>query len=217
MLETRGGILGEYPDLAEHADPVATTWSVSFDQVAQKNDLAPAILSFCAFLSAEAIPLELFTEGPEALTDDPALLWEALAVLRNYSLVKHNPATRTLSIHRLVQIVLLDELSAQERSQWSERVLLALKVLFPDGTMPSWPRCERLLPHLLAAADFFPAESGNLDLAECLQKAAGYLIGRTQFAEAERSFRPPGRSMNNREIRTPTTMSSPSLFWPWLI
>src|SRR5205807_2457481 len=43
----------------DHPDPVATTWSLSFQQVEQKNPAAADLLCFCAFLHPDAIPEEI--------------------------------------------------------------------------------------------------------------------------------------------------------------
>lgn len=43
---------------------------------------------------------------------------KAIAILLNYSLISRTPETRTLSIHRLIQAVLIDTMSDQERQIW---------------------------------------------------------------------------------------------------
>jgi hypothetical protein len=97
----------------EHPQPVATTWSLSFEQVTQQNPLAAELHRFCAFLSPDAIPEEMIVEsapelGPqlEPLATNPSLLDEAIALLRRFSLVRRK--NNILSIHRLVQMVLKD-------------------------------------------------------------------------------------------------------------
>ena len=44
-----------------HPTTVATTWSLSFEQVAHTNPAAAELLRLCAFLHADAIPEEIFT------------------------------------------------------------------------------------------------------------------------------------------------------------
>src|SRR6266699_5003794 len=81
---------------------------------------------------------------------------QALAALLSLSLVQRHPETQTLSMHRLVQAVLREGMSEQERVQWSLRAIHALHALFPEviaeSTVEVWRQCERLLPHVLAVA-----------------------------------------------------------------
>lgn len=54
LLQHRG-INDDYPD------SVATTWSLSFEKVKQRNPAAADLLRFCAFLAPDAIPEEILT------------------------------------------------------------------------------------------------------------------------------------------------------------
>ena len=55
LLQRRGGINDDHPD------PVATTWSLSFKKVKQRNPAAADLLRFCAFLAPDPIPGEILT------------------------------------------------------------------------------------------------------------------------------------------------------------
>ncbi|MGH2479442.1 MAG: NB-ARC domain-containing protein, partial [Ktedonobacteraceae bacterium] len=123
----------------DHLASVYTTLSLSFQHVEQHNPTAVEILQFCAFLAPEAIPEEVLSVGLsqngthlQAFATDPWLLDEFLAVLGTYSLIHRDPATKTLSLHRLVQAVLQDRLSEQERTWWFTRCITALHRLFPE-------------------------------------------------------------------------------------
>src|SRR5258708_14025315 len=63
LLRSRGGLI------ADHPESVATTWSLSFEQVEQRNPAAPDLLRLCAFLAPDAIPEELLTQGATELGD----------------------------------------------------------------------------------------------------------------------------------------------------
>src|SRR5262249_50471238 len=52
---------------AEHPDPVATTWSLSFQNVEKANPVAADLLRLCAFLDADAIPQKMITGGAKSL------------------------------------------------------------------------------------------------------------------------------------------------------
>ncbi len=132
LLKERGGLVTDHPD------PVATTWSLSFKNVEQANAAAAELLRFCAFLAPDAIPEELFTEsaaelGPtlEPISADPSRFNAAIRELLKYSLVQRDPESKTLSIHRLVQEVLKDQMDEETQRQWAERAVRAVSRVFP--------------------------------------------------------------------------------------
>lgn len=122
-----------------HPDSVSTTWSHSFTRVEQQNPVAAEFLRCCAFLHPDAIPEELFTRGGGQLSpclrlleSDPLALEEIVRVLLSHSLIRRDPSTATLSMHRLVQAVLLDTLPEKLRKQWQSQVIRASAALFPE-------------------------------------------------------------------------------------
>ena len=48
----------------DHPEPVATTWSLSFERVGQLDPLAAELLRCCAFLAPDAIPEQMIIDGP---------------------------------------------------------------------------------------------------------------------------------------------------------
>src|SRR6266516_828961 len=130
----------------EHPEPVATNWSLSFEQVKHLNPKASDLLQFCAFLHPDAIPEELFTTvvpnlDPSPLIDDLITLDEAIECLRAYSLVRRYSETKTLSMHRLVQAVLQDSLLEEQRFQWTQQVVSIFNHVFPSGEPETWLLC----------------------------------------------------------------------------
>jgi tetratricopeptide (TPR) repeat protein len=188
LLRERGG-LGD-----EHPEPVATTWSLSFDQVEHNSVAAADLLRLCAFLHPDAIPQELITEGMadlgpplEPLGTDPLALNAALKELRAYSLVRRDPSTQTLSLHRLVQAVLKDSMKEQTQREWAERSVRAVDLAFPDVTNVALrEQCERYLPHALVCATLIEAYSFEFaEASRLLNQTAYYLDRRAQYAQAE--------------------------------
>lgn len=113
---------------SDHPEPVATTWHLSFRKAEQVSPAAADLLRLCAFLAPDAIPEVIVTEGAQVLGEvlGPAAanalrLNEAIEVLRRYSLVRRNPDTKMLTIHRLVQAVLQDAMPVDMKKQWKER------------------------------------------------------------------------------------------------
>src|SRR5205823_5787390 len=77
-------------------------------------------------------------------------------------------------------------LTAAQRRIWAERAVRAVNRAFPYIGLKTWPLCERLLPHALAAAAWMEAE--GLAFAEAgrlLSQAGYYLQERGQYAAAE--------------------------------
>ncbi len=186
-LLNRRGAFGE-----DHPCSVTETFVLASKQVERELRSAVDLLRVCALLGPDAIPEELFMTsavhlGPtlEPLATDPSQLDQSIAVLRKLSLVQRHPMTHTLSIHRLVQAVLQERMSEQERIMWLRRVIAALNAIFPDVVSDTWKQCERLLPHVLVVVATLPDDGANRALAEVLQKAADYLREQVQYKQAE--------------------------------
>ncbi len=170
LLRRRSGLPTEHPE------PVATTWSLSFQKVKEANPAASELLQVCAFLDADAIPEELFTKGAKHLgkvlspvASDPYQLNEAIQVLRQYSLIRRQTHTHRLSIHRLVQAVLQDTMTMKQQRQWTERVIHALWEASPKVDYGKLSAYEPYLPHLLHGATLI--DEYHLSFAD-----AGYLL-----------------------------------------
>lgn len=173
----------------DHPASVVTTWSLSFEKVEQANAAAVSLLRLAAFLHPEAIPEELFREGspllgeqPEAGAPDPFSWHEAIRAASAYSLLKRNSEEQTFSLHRLVQAVLRERMSEQEREVWQQRAIHRLNRFFPEVTAGTRRQCERLLPHVLTCAASLPAQTRGRDLAEVLRKVADFLGEQDQNA-----------------------------------
>jgi tetratricopeptide (TPR) repeat protein len=188
LLRERRGLV------ADHPWPVATTWSLSFKQVEERNPAAADLLRLLAFLAPDAIPEEILTAGASFLgpvlapvAADAFLLNQAIEALRTNSLVRRDPGGKTLSIHRLVQVVLQDRLSEAQRRSWAERAMLSISAAFPpDPFYENWPRCERLLPQALMVAQMIERyQIIGKQAGDLLNKTAAYLSFRTRYIEAE--------------------------------
>ncbi|HET8842725.1 MAG TPA: FxSxx-COOH system tetratricopeptide repeat protein, partial [Ktedonobacteraceae bacterium] len=179
-----------------HPSSVATTLGLSVAQIERVSPAAADLLRLCAFLHPEAIPEELLVVGAPYLGPvlgpvlvDPYQFNLALAALRHASLVTRHPVTRTLSVHRLVQAVLQDQMEPAEMQLWGERVAHMLHAAFPGGDFSTWTQCERLLPHVLMCASTIPEQVFEQELVELFHKAGDYLTWRGQYAQAEALFR----------------------------
>ena len=172
---------------SDHPESVATTWSLSFEQVERANPAAAELLRFCAFLHPDAIPEELITEGAsvlgsilEPIAADLPELNEAIGILLRFSLVWRNRNTKLLSIHRLVQAVLKDDMDKALQHLWAERTVQAVNRTFPFIEYSHWPsiatRCQRCLPQALVCATLIDQEQIRNPEAASLLHETGYYL-----------------------------------------
>ncbi len=183
---------GRFP--INHPDSVATTWSLSFHQVKQESEAAAELLCLLAFLDPESIPEEILISGAIELgpvlgkaTSEPLELDHIIELLLHYSLLQRNAASMSLSVHRLIQVVLKDNMNWDTQRLWAERAIRAVNRTFPDVELHTWKRCQQCLPHVEACMIYikeyvlaFP------EAARLFNEAASYLIvhGRYDYAES---------------------------------
>ncbi|HLI05308.1 MAG TPA: tetratricopeptide repeat protein [Ktedonobacteraceae bacterium] len=177
---------------ATHPEPVTTTWSLAFAKVGQANAAAAELLRLCAFLHPDAIPEEIIVQGApelgpilEAVGSDPLKVDDAILQLRTFSLIHRDPQTRILSLHRLVQAVLKDQMDAQTERLWAERTVRAVNRAFPEVDYTTWQQCQRCLPHARMCQQLIAQwQIHTPQAAQLLHKAGAYLRDREQYEEA---------------------------------
>jgi tetratricopeptide (TPR) repeat protein len=156
---------------------VATVWSLSLDRIRTEAPAAEALLSLCAFLAPD-IPRALPREQPQVLPEqlaqavsDPLVYNRMLGVVGRYSLATVSPTA--LAMHRLVQAVIQARLGEDGERRWAEIAVSLLCERFPENSseIPTWPDCERLLPHVLAVV-------GHAERLGVTGEAAGWLLDR---------------------------------------
>jgi hypothetical protein len=138
---------------------IAITWTVSLQRLRKQTPAAEDLLNLCAFLAADDIPRDLPGQHdgllPERVADtigDPLVYQQAVGALRHYSLSTTSQDGQTLSVHRLVQMVVRHRLGSDQEQQWAAVALRLICAAFPnDHTNPAvWPQYARVLPHALA-------------------------------------------------------------------
>jgi tetratricopeptide (TPR) repeat protein len=186
LLRRRGGIASGHPE------PVTTTLALSFAKIEQANLAAAELLRFFAFLHPDAIFDELIRKGAsqlgpllEAEAAEILTLNDMIGELNNYSLVRRSTAS-ILSIHRLVQAVIRDNLRKEAQSDWAERTVRAVNQAFPKVEFITWQQCRRYLPHAQVSAGLIKQEHMIFpEAARLLDEAGYYLFEQGQYQEAE--------------------------------
>jgi hypothetical protein len=187
LLNERGSFASDHPE------SVATTFSLAFQKVQENNSSAAELLRLCTFLHPDVIPEEVFTDYKPTL--DPTLppivadqfqLNTAIKSLLKFSLVRRNPDTKTLTIHRLVQAVLKDKMDKHMQSQWAERTVRSVSRSFPFARPETWQACQRLLPHAYTSTELI--EHWNIEIIEAaglLYRMGKYLDDLALYEEAK--------------------------------
>jgi tetratricopeptide (TPR) repeat protein len=180
-----------------HPESVAVTFSLAFKKVEKANPAAADLLRVAAFLEADSIPEEIFSEGAKELgealasaAESPLALTDAIEETARLSLLQRHPEARTLSLHRLAQAVLRDEMDGDTRRVWAERAVRAVNKVFPASEYSNWQACSRLIHHaqsLARSIDEFRFEFP--EAARMLNQAGEYLNERAQYADAGPLFR----------------------------
>ncbi|GHO90763.1 hypothetical protein KSF_008110 [Reticulibacter mediterranei] len=183
----RSKLLARRGEAHEHPS-VFITFRLSWEQLQAHDDLAGKALTFCSFLAPDQIPEQMVMDAllslqsdrpPDALALDEALGW-----VHRYSLIERKD--QMVSLHRLVQEVMQEVLSGEEREQWMQRAILAVNAVFPGGEHGSWTRCERLLAHALTSARWMDVlTQPPLEGARLLDKTGYYLYERGLYQEVE--------------------------------
>jgi tetratricopeptide (TPR) repeat protein/transcriptional regulator with XRE-family HTH domain len=193
----------------DYPQSVATTWSLSFEQLAGTDEITDAtaadLLRLCAFFYPDDIPEAMIiagvgdpSPGLPPFSDDPLLLDDAIGILRRYSLLRRNPETKMLTIHRLVQTVLKDAMTKETHYTWAERCVRVVSRAFPEAEFATWSTCQQYLPHALVAAELIEQWDMQFpEAAQLLERAGTYLLDHAQFAQAEPLYR---RALSIREV-----------------
>src|SRR6266487_1280736 len=180
--------------LTDHPEPVTKTFALSFEKVRRTHRAAAELLQLCAFLQPDAIPEEMIAKaapelgsvlGPAAA--DPLQLNDVIRVLREFSLVKRDPTSKTIAIHRLIQNVIKTmTMTVQQQREWVERTVRAVNKALPDVKQARWSGYERFLPHAqMCAALISDWELKSAEAARLLDQTGNYLRERAQYSSAE--------------------------------
>ena len=218
LLGIRGGFAFDHPA------SVITTFTYTFEKVEKISPTAMELLRFCAFLHPGAIPEELIIQGaPElgptlqCVISDPISLDETIMTLRKFSLLSRNSSSSMLSMHRLVQLVLQDNMVEKTRRLWAERTVRAINLILPEvGDFSVWNGCQQYMPHVQNCVVLIETwKMISPEAARLLEQAGMYLQAQAQYTQANVLFeRASSMRAAMREVSLAATVASLShLFW----
>ncbi len=181
----------------DHPESIVTTWSLSFEYLEPRDPNAADLLRCCAFLASEVIPQQIFLRGAPYLGPQLAsfLIDEmrfdaAIKLLRQFALVRRFPQAQTISLHRLVQVVLRSQMEWDVQSIWAERVVQALCATFPHKKDPEWAGCVLYIPHVYVCEKLLEDYHLDCPAAGALFYWAGrFFHDHAQYAQAEHLYR----------------------------
>ncbi|MFG3579019.1 FxSxx-COOH system tetratricopeptide repeat protein [Micromonospora chersina] len=180
--ERAADLLGDRPP-AGYPVPLGAAIRVAAERLAREDPAAGQLLTLCAFLAPEPIPLHLFRHAPDQTLPEPLAttarsgiaLDRTIGHITRYGLAR--PSGDGPILHRLTQAILKDTLTPEQRTTTRQQVDHLLIAAQPDdGTDPThWPRWTRLMPHILAAD---PAATTNTQLRYLTCSAVWHLLAR---------------------------------------
>ena len=175
-----------------NSDSVAGTWRLCFEELAKSQPQSIALLRLLAFLHPDAVPEEVLSEGNALLGPELgaaiADAWRRSEMIRDaikFSLLRRDPKSKGLRMHRLLQAVVRDSIDPAEQIKYAEQAVRIVEHAFPAAKFVNWERCERLSAHAqVCAATIEKWKLSTTYSARLLHELGYYLYQRGRYAEA---------------------------------
>jgi tetratricopeptide (TPR) repeat protein len=168
---------GKSPD---YPRSMTAAWALSVAALERQLPAARRLLRLCAFFGPDAIPRDVFRLGAKAASpevaeavSDPIVFSRAIRELARFALVTLD--VRQVAVHRLVQALARDELTAEERESYQRDVHHIMAAAAPDDpdNRAKWPGFRGLLPHVAADNTGLP-QSREPDVRELALRMMRY-------------------------------------------
>ncbi|MET8828514.1 FxSxx-COOH system tetratricopeptide repeat protein [Streptomyces sp. NPDC004610] len=174
LLDARSPEILELDPSPEYPVSVAAAWDISLERIRERNPGARQLLDICASMAPEPIPRSVLrgSRGVNLTPEVDPLLRESIKLnravrdLSQFSLIKVDPRTDTLQMHRLLQTVLLAKLSRAERERMRDAAhqLLSAAKPGPFASSLEWRAYQALLPHVHASGAVLSTDTYVRDL-----------------------------------------------------
>jgi tetratricopeptide (TPR) repeat protein len=130
---------------------VATTWQMSLELLQHDSPEAYVLLQLFAFLNSDVILIDFLQAGGKGLSvklrktlTDVSEFGTALVALQQYSLIKRDSKGEEISVQRLLQASIRNNMKEDERLQWWDQVAqLCLEAFPPEITEATRLICRR--------------------------------------------------------------------------
>lgn len=191
--------IGNHP----YGESVFTTWKISFRQLEQTSPDSIPLSQMLAFMNPDETLVEFMKAGKEALQPELRRIFEnnfvfrqSLCALEEYSLIRIWDEGRKITIHRLVQDVIRNNLDVSSQTSISTQVLRFALEAFPDS-MEGWNREMRRTYYLqvtailanvkkyIAAAD---SAIRDIDYSGLSERLASYLVYDGYYSDGAKYF-----------------------------
>ena len=164
------------------ARTIARLWDLHITAIQDRSLAAARLLGVLARYAPDAIPRVMLGDtGAREDTD------EALGLLASYSMI--TLTTETVSIHRLLQVVILalPDSTGDERHGLLDTALNWLNTVIPDApatNMAGWPLLRALVPHAETLASHFPPGDQPEALGRVQNEIALFLTSQGDYVQA---------------------------------
>jgi tetratricopeptide (TPR) repeat protein len=164
-------------------EAAAAVLLASLKRAERLNPRAIELLRLCSFLQPDAIPLALLISGSSELEEELGRLlrerFELLKLihdLRRFALIEYSQ--ESLSLHRLVGLVVEQAMSRESRHLWAEQTIRLVESAVTSETAPPETLYRTYLPHLLTCARRIEEGQIETPAAARLLEQTGYYLQR---------------------------------------
>lgn len=141
--KNRGDVLKWVPESNQpYSRSIATTWSMSFRVLNRNFPSSAKLLQLLSFLNPDGVLVEFLKDGVECLDmtlkqvlSNQVELAKALLKLERLSLVKRNRFADTIVIHRLVQVIVRDQMSRRDHAAYVKATINLCRKAFPSSVV----------------------------------------------------------------------------------
>lgn len=157
LLAEQTGDLLQLGKSTEYPHTMTAAWQLSVHQVESRMPEAAEVLRCLAFFGPDPIPRFVFQRGRDSgaermgtVLSNPLTRSQAFAELARFSLLRIEPDTGTVQVHRLVQALLRDSLTPEEQEEFRHEVHLLLAAGAPTDPedISTQEEYTFLLPHV---------------------------------------------------------------------
>jgi nucleoside-triphosphatase THEP1 len=196
--------------------PVATTWFISFDNIAREDQLAADYLCFMSCIHRQNIPGSIL---PDASILEAA---NSIGTLKAYNLITERSGGDFFDVHSLVHLSVQKWLAAKGESyEWTRIALKRIAEVFPTGDQENRDLWNLYLPHarhILSSVELLSLtdQAGRTllyNVGWCLESGGWYkeaeIICRRSVQANEGALDTSPRSRGERVYEWPRTSGYP--------